>query len=75
MTGRKKPYTVGEIHELKCIRCGKQANQQWQVCADGNTYRPLCIQCDVELNDMVLKWASIPNAKAKMKKYRVKMGV
>jgi NAD-dependent SIR2 family protein deacetylase len=67
---RKKPYTEIGISRMKCIRCGRQAKYQWQICADDNIYRPLCEKCDIELNDMVLKWAGFEDSEEKMKKYR-----
>lgn len=56
MNGRKKPYTVIGIKRLKCVRCGERAETQWQICADGNLYRPLCVECDIELNRLVFKF-------------------
>lgn len=41
---------------MKCIRCGGQARYQWQICSDGNIFRALCAKCDVELNEMVMRW-------------------
>ena len=57
---RTKPYTAEGIRRLRCIRCGAQARTQWQVCADGNQYRPLCLDCDFELNEMVMAWMGLP---------------
>lgn len=66
---RKKPYTEAGIQRLACIRCGNQAKFQWQICADGNNYRPLCAACDVALNRMVLEWAGHPNVDSVMEEY------
>jgi hypothetical protein len=55
--GRRKPYTAIGIARLACFRCGAAARTQWQICSDGNIYRPVCLPCDVELNRMVLVWA------------------
>jgi hypothetical protein len=59
---RRKPYTAIGIRRLKCFRCGARAEFQWQVCADGNQYRPLCRDCDVGLNALVLRWMRHPEA-------------
>lgn len=59
---RKQPYTDAGIKRLGCIRCGKQAISQWQICADGNNYRPMCESCDITLNDIVLKFMGHPYA-------------
>ena len=70
MHGRKKPYTNIGIKRRKCVRCGKPAQYQWQICADGRIYRPLCTGCDIELNELVLKWAGFPDWKSKMQEYK-----
>lgn len=58
---------------MKCARCGKKGYASWQVCADDRVYRVMCMDCDIELNEMVLKWVGDPQADEKMKKYREKM--
>lgn len=67
--GRRKPYTAIGIRRLPCFRCGRRAEHQWQVCADGNLFRPLCLKCDIDLNCMVLKWMRDPRAEEKIRKY------
>lgn len=57
---RKTPYTDRGVRRLPCTRCGKPALTQWQICADGNQYRPLCLACDHRLNAMVMKWVGLP---------------
>lgn len=73
MTGwsvsRKKPYTEIGISRKRCIRCGEEAFSQWQVCADGGNFRPLCKQCDIDLNGLVLDWMKHPEADKAMRKY------
>jgi NAD-dependent SIR2 family protein deacetylase len=66
---RTRPYTQKGIRRLRCIRCGNPAEYQWQICADGNNYRPICGPCDVELNTIVLYWMRHPQAKELMKEY------
>lgn len=60
--GRRKPYSDAGIRRLPCFRCGKPSRFQWNACADGGLYHPLCSACDVELNRMVLVWMNYPNA-------------
>ena len=60
-TKRKQPYTEAGIKRLPCIRCGEPAEYQWQICSDGNNYRPICKVCDIKLNRMVLKWMKHPH--------------
>jgi hypothetical protein len=55
--GRKEPYTVIGLHRLPCVKCGAPARFQWQICSDNRLFRPLCKKCDVELNEMVMRWA------------------
>lgn len=71
--GRRAPYTAIGIERIPCFRCGEPAHQQWQVCADGNLYRPLCVKCDIELNVTVLLWMRHPDAERLIAEYREKM--
>lgn len=67
---RTKPYTPKGIQRLKCIRCPNKAQFQWNICADGNVYRPLCAECDVELNEMVMRWAFGDTRESDIQGYR-----
>jgi hypothetical protein len=67
---RKKPYTQIGIRRLKCFRCGDKAQEQWQICADNNVYRPICLKCDIELNEMVLKRMGFSDWEEKLEKYK-----
>jgi hypothetical protein len=53
---KKTPYTEQGIKRQKCYRCGKPASEQWNICADNNIYRPICQECDIMLNELVLRW-------------------
>ena len=68
--GRRKSYTEIGIRRLPCFRCGAKASQQWQICADGNQYRPICKMCDIELNTLVLKFMGFKGIKSKIWKYK-----
>ena len=68
--GRKKPYTDIGIARKKCQRCGKPAVHQWQVCANDNRYVPICLKCDIALNELALKFMRIPNVKRLMDRYK-----
>lgn len=70
LCGRKIPYTARGIGRLPCFRCGAPATQQWQICADGNLYRPICDNCDVVLNDLVLDFMGFPDRHEKMREYK-----
>ena len=67
---RKNPYSKAGLKRLKCVRCGKPASAQWQICSDGNNYRPLCDDCDIDLNRIVLEWAGHPAAADLIEKYK-----
>jgi hypothetical protein len=67
--GRREPYTSAGILRVPCVRCGARALHQWNVCADGNRYRALCLDCDIALNKLVLEWANCPDAVAKVAAY------
>lgn len=69
---RTRPYTQIGIRRKKCFRCGAQAKYQWQICSDGRQYRPICEQCDIELNEMVLRWMGFTDWEEKMEAYMAK---
>lgn len=72
--GRRRPYTELGIRRLPCFRCGQRpARYQWQVCADNGLYRPLCADCDVELNRMVLVWMNYPDAERVAREYEARV--
>lgn len=69
--GRRQPYTATGVKRLPCVRgCGRKAHASWQACADGGIYRPLCLECDIEINEMVLRWMRDPEWESKMAAYR-----
>jgi hypothetical protein len=67
---RRKPYTEIGVRRLKCFRCGQRAEHQWNVCADG-CHRPICVECDVALNELVLRWMGDKDWKEKIRRYRL----
>lgn len=54
---RREPYTEKGISRAPCCRCGKPSAYQWQCCATGNKWMPLCTDCDIGLNRAMLKAA------------------
>lgn len=54
---------------MACARCGATPTQQWNICSDGNVYRPICVECDIEINRMVLEFIGDPEAKSKIERY------
>ena len=70
---RLKPYTEIGIRRLLCFRCKKQAHTQWQICADGNQWRPICFMCDIDLNRLVLEFMRDKDVEMKMAIYASNM--
>lgn len=70
--GRRQPYSTIGIARLPCARagCTRPAYATWSACADGNLQRPLCPECDVALNVMVLRWFGDPEADTKLAHYQ-----
>lgn len=68
-------YSARGITRLLCARagCGRQAHATWGACADANWRRPLCPECDFELNARVLTWFGDPDAEAKLIAYRERL--
>lgn len=69
LTKRKKPYTERGIRRLKCFRCCAPAVHQWSICADGNNFRPVCLDCDIGLNLAALQFMRHPNPGALIAPY------
>jgi len=67
--GRKQPYTEAGVRRLPCARCGRPAKHQWNACADGNLWRPVCTRCDVALNRLALRFMRDPDTDAKIRNY------
>ena len=69
--GRTSPYTKIGIRRMQCSRvgCTNRAEAQWQACADGGKYKPICNDCDISLNKLVLIFMGYPDVEEKMKKY------
>jgi hypothetical protein len=70
----ERPYTQAEVEAADCFRCGSPGAFQWQVCADGNIWRPLCFPCDVELNRRTLEWMGHPDQHRLMLDYVTEAG-
>lgn len=71
--GRRKPYTARGIARMQCIRCENKAHASWQICADDGLHRPLCAECDIELNEMVMRWAFGKRRERDLKRYAAKI--
>lgn len=69
---RRKPYTEIGIKRITCHRqgCHNKATRQWQICSDGNTYRPICDECDIALNKLVLEFMGFDDKEDMLEDYR-----
>lgn len=68
--GRIKPYTVEEIRKASCVGCGRKSRHQWNCCANDNRWIPVCIECDVALNEMTLAFFRVPKRASLLATYR-----
>ena len=68
--GRKKPYTSLGIVRMKCARCRKKARYQWNCCANNNNQVPMCPQCDLEINRLVMLFFRHPHADELLEIYK-----
>lgn len=70
---RRKPYTDRGISRVACARCGEPSRFQWQICADGNQFRGICEECDVALNETVMRFMWGASRDADIDAYRSKV--
>ena len=70
---RTKPYTAIGIKRVPCSRCGKPSHASWQACADGRQYRGLCVDCDIRLNSLAMRFMRIPDFEKKIIAYAARM--
>jgi len=54
---------------MKCFRCKKDGEFTWNICADNNKNRVMCLRCDIEINELVLRYMGFKNWRKMMKKY------
>ena len=56
---RRKPYTEKGISRVPSMRCAKPSTQQFRICAFDNKWAGVCIDCDIQLNRMVLGFMGV----------------
>lgn len=66
--GKKTPYTKIGIRRAKCF-CGNRAAFQWSTCANGHRYIPVCKECDLRLNRLILDFLNHPYTDTLMVRY------
>ncbi len=57
---RREPYTEVGISRIPCQRCGEPSSYQWKICATGNKWAGVCVECDIALNELVVKFMGLP---------------
>lgn len=64
-------YSQGEVERLMCSHagCGRRASSTWGGCADGNILRPLCAECDIDMNRIVEEWSGDRHWESKLVAY------
>lgn len=71
---RFKPYTAIGIRRVPCIICGAPGHANWNICADKVGERPqfrvLCAEHDVQLNELVMRWAFGDTREDDLERYR-----
>lgn len=71
---RFTPYTEAGIKRVPCARCGKPSHAQWNVCADKvgarTQYRGLCLDCDIGLNVVAMRYVFGKSREADIDRYR-----
>ena len=67
--GRRTPYTRRGLGRKECARCGKKARYQWGCCANKSLCVPVCENCDILLNKMLLQFLRFSNWKLLLTEY------
>ena len=70
---RRKPYTERGIRRVPCVRCGKPSRRQWSVCSLGVQYMGICVDCDIQLNRLTLKFMKMSDIESIIRSYKRKM--
>jgi hypothetical protein len=68
--GRLRPYGPRAITKQPCTRCGAPSAFQWQACANGRRFTPLCPRCDLALNETAVRFMRLANAESLLAEYR-----
>ncbi len=74
---RFTPYTAAGIRRVPCARCGsKPAHANWNVCADNigrrTQFRALCVECDIGLNEVAMRFVFGRKRERDLKRYAAK---
>ena len=72
--GRVGVYYEEELPTTPCFRCGATPSAYtWTICSDGNRYRPICLPCDIALQEVVLLFMGFKNWRSKLERYKARV--
>lgn len=72
--GTKEPLPVEDLWDHHpCVRCDAPSQCQWMICANDRNFVPLCIDCDIELNFLVLSFLGFVNPQSYIDAYKAKL--
>ena len=66
---KRQAIPLEKLVKMACHCCGARARYQWNACADGNIWRPLCPRCDVAVNIAILRVLHPKRWRSKVRAY------
>lgn len=70
---RFTPYSKAGIKRVPCTRCGQPSYASWNICADNigsrPQYRGLCVECDIGMNEVAMRYVFGRAREADIKRY------
>lgn len=78
INGRRTMYSARGLLRMVCVRCHLfGAVEQWHVspCILGNPnqWKAICLNCDCELNELILRYWGIPDGDRRVAEYRAEL--
>ena len=67
---KSEPIPLDQLWDIPCVHCGANSQCQWVVCANGPDFIPMCIDCDIALNHLILSFLKFENCEDLMKQYK-----
>lgn len=71
--GTQEPIPVDRLWDTACCRCGAPCQCQWAICANNKQFFPLCIDCDIALNRLILCFLNVDDPDSFIEDYREKL--
>lgn len=70
---KSEPIPLKDLWDIPCVRCGQPSQCQWSVCANNGQYVPMCIDCDIALNHLVLTFLNFDDPDTLVNEYTAKL--